>query len=40
MNIEYVGQYGTSGYAVAAKGNILYLSEQGHNVSFLSLIHI
>jgi glycosyltransferase involved in cell wall biosynthesis len=38
MNIEYVGQYGTSGYAVAAKGNILYLSEQGHNVSFSPLV--
>jgi dihydrofolate reductase len=23
MNIEYVGQYGTSGYAVAAKGKII-----------------
>lgn len=38
MNIEYVGQYGTSGYAVAAKGNILYLSSQGHNVSFSPLV--
>mgnify|MGYP006266879855 CR=1 FL=1 len=38
MNIEYVGQYGTSGYAVAAKGNILYLSSQGHNVTFSPLM--
>ena len=38
MNIEYVGQYGTSGYAVAAKGNILYLESQGHNVSFSPLV--
>ena len=34
MNIEYVAQYGTSGYANAAKGNILYLESQGHNIRF------
>lgn len=38
MNIEYVAQYGTSGYAVAAKGNILYLESQGHNVCFSPLM--
>jgi glycosyltransferase involved in cell wall biosynthesis len=38
MNVEYVGQYGTSGYAVAAKGNILYLDSQGHNVTFSPLM--
>lgn len=38
MNIEYVGQYGTSGYAVAAKGNILYLDSQNHNITFSPLM--
>lgn len=37
MNIEYIAQYGTSGYATAAKGNILYLSNHGHNVCFAPL---
>ena len=37
MNIEYVAQYGTSGYATAAKGNIQYLSNQGHNICFAPL---
>lgn len=38
MNIEYIGQYGTSGYAVAAKGNILYLESQGYNITFSPLM--
>lgn len=38
MNIEYIAQYGTSGYAISAKGNILYLESQGHNVTFAPLM--
>lgn len=38
MNVEYVAQYGTSGYAVAAKGNILYLESQGHTIVFSPLM--
>lgn len=38
MNIEYIGQYGTSGYACAAKGNIFFFSSQGHNICFSPLI--
>ena len=38
LNIEYIGQYGTSGYACAAKGNIFYLSSKGHNICFSPLI--
>lgn len=38
MNIEYVAQYGTSGYANAAKGNMIYLESQGHNICFSPLV--
>lgn len=38
MNIEYIAQYGTSGYATAAKGNILYLLNSGHDVCFSPLM--
>jgi glycosyltransferase involved in cell wall biosynthesis len=37
VNIEYIAQYGTSGYATAAKGNMLYFLNQGHNLCFAPL---
>lgn len=38
MNIEYIAQYGTSGYATAAKGNMLYLLNQGNQICFSPLM--
>lgn len=38
VNIEYIAQYGTSGYATSAKGNILYLESVGHNLTFVPLV--